>query len=247
MIYDENEIAEGPHAGRRLREVLPELGEAFLGKRVVERYGYELPLLIKFLDTAEWLSVQVHPDDAYAHSVEAHTGFHGKNEAWVILDAEPGAEIIYGVKRPVTHEELRAAALDGSILDLLNFVPVQPGDVIYIPAGTIHALGPGLLVYEVQQRSDLTYRLFDYGRGRPLHLKKALDVANLEPQPLHRLQLGTWFETPHFRLGLWDGEVEAPRDRFLTLVSREVTAPAVVLGAGQRFHLRNTPWFVASP
>ena len=93
----------------------------------MERYGYKFFLLVKFLDTAEWLSVQVHPDDAYAHSVEAHTGFHGKNEAWVILDAEPGAEIIYGVKRPVTREELKDAALDGSILDLLNFVPVRSG------------------------------------------------------------------------------------------------------------------------
>jgi len=202
-----------------------------------------------------WSSSSIPPsgsrctDDAYAHSVEAHTGFHGKNEAWVVLDAEPGAEIVYGVKRPVSREELEAAARDGSILELLNFVPVQAGNVIYIPAGTIHALGPGLLVYEVQQRSDLTYRLYDYGRGRPLHLKKALDVANLEPQPLHRgrLQPGTWFETPHFRLGLWDGEVKAPGDRFFTLVSREVAAPGVVLGAGQRFHLGDTPWFVASP
>jgi len=165
MVFDENRIASGPYAGRALAEVLPELGEAFLGRAVVERYGYRLPLLVKFLDTAQWLSVQVHPDDSYARAHEAESGWLGKAEAWVVLEAEPGARVIYGVKRAVTRAELRAAALDGSILELLNFVPVQKGDVIYVPPGTIHALGPGLLVYEVSQRSDLTYRLYDYGRG----------------------------------------------------------------------------------
>ncbi|WP_293171405.1 type I phosphomannose isomerase catalytic subunit, partial [Oceanithermus sp.] len=132
MVFDGNRVASGPYAGRVLAEVLPELGEAFLGRAVVERYGYRLPLLVKFLDTADWLSVQVHPDDAYARTHESESGWLGKAEAWVVLEAEPGAQIVYGVKCPVTREELRAAALDGSILELLNFVPVQQGDVIYV-------------------------------------------------------------------------------------------------------------------
>jgi len=248
MIFDENEIFEGPFRGRRLREVLPELGEAFLGRRVVSRYGFELPLLIKFLDTADWLSVQVHPDDDYAHTVEAHTGFHGKNEAWVILEAEPDAKIIYGVKRPVSRQELAAAAEDGSILNLLNFVPVSAGDVIYIPAGTIHALGPGLLLYEVQQRSDLTYRLFDYGRGRELHLEKALDVTRLEPTPVQKTQLrpGTFLSTPFFTLSLIEGRARAPEESFLTLVYSERAEPGTVLAAGEEAALPEGPWLTAS-
>jgi len=205
MVFDENRVASGPYAGRVLAEVLPELGEAFLGRAVVERYGYRLPLMVKFLDTADWLSVQVHPDDAYVRAHEAKSGWLGKAEAWVVLEAEPGAQVIYGVKRPVTREALRAAARDGSILELLNFVPVQKGDVIYVPPGTIHALGPGLLVYEVSQRSDLTYRLYDYGRGRELHLDRALDVARLEPQEYEArpLREGAVLHTPRFALGLY--------------------------------------------
>ncbi len=247
MVFDENEILRGPYAGRRLREVLPELGEAFLGRRSVARYGYQLPLLVKFLDTAEWLSVQVHPDDAYAHRVEAHTGFHGKSEAWVVLDAEPGAQIVYGVNRPVTREELEAAARDGTILELLNFLPVQTGDVVYIPAGTIHALGPGLLVYEVQQRSDLTYRLYDYGRGRELHLRKALEVAILTPQVPRRTRLrkGTFLRTPEFALSLLEREVRAPEDSFLALVPAADFAPGGVLAAGQRATLSGSGWLAA--
>jgi mannose-6-phosphate isomerase len=141
---------------------------------------------VKFLNTAEWLSVQVHPDDAYAHTVEATSGFHGKTEAWYVLEGE--GEVVYGLRAPVGRESLRQAALDGSLWGLLHRERVGPGQTIGVPAGTIHALGPGLLLYEVQQRSDLTYRLYDYGRPRELHLEKALDVARLEPTPRPRLQ-----------------------------------------------------------
>ena len=247
MVYDENEILEGSFAGRRLKDVLPKLGPGFLGERAVGRYGLELPLLVKLLDTAAWLSVQVHPDDAYAHAVEAHTGFHGKHEAWVILEAEPGAEIVYGVRRSLTRDELWAAAQDGSILELLNFVPVEPGDVIFIPAGTIHALGPGILLYEVQQRSDLTYRLYDYGRGRELHLDKALDVARLEPTPLQKARLhpGKFLATPFFFLSLFEGEARAPEESFLTLVHPEKPLPGRVLAAGKSAPLPEGPWLAA--
>ncbi|WP_456414943.1 type I phosphomannose isomerase catalytic subunit, partial [Oceanithermus profundus] len=210
-------------------------GEAFLGRAVVERYGYRLPLMVKFLDTAQWLSVQVHPDDAYARAHEAESGWLGKAEAWVVLEAEPGAQVIYGVKRPVTRAELRAAALDGSILELLNFVPVQKGDVIYVPPGTIHALGPGLLVYEVSQRSDLTYRLYDYGRGRELHLDRALDVARLEPQAAkhRRMQAGPLLETPWFKLHAVGPDLEAPENALLTSVPLSMPCHGLLLGAGR--------------
>jgi len=248
MIYDENEVLEGSFAGRRLREVLPDLGPRFLGEKAFQSYGLELPLLVKLLDTRAWLSVQVHPDDAYAHTVEAHTGFHGKNEAWVILDADPGARIIYGVKRPVSRDELKVAAEDGSILELLNFVPVKPGDVIYVPAGIIHALGPGIFLYEIQQRSDFTYRLFDYGRGRQLHLQKALDVARLEPQPVQktRVKRGEFLATPFFTLSFVESEVLAPKESFLTLVHPKRAEPGLVLAAGEEARLSEGPWIAAS-
>jgi len=247
MVYDENVIASGPYAGRRLAEVLPELGEAFLGRALVERYGYRLPLMVKFLDTAQWLSVQVHPDDAYARAHEAHTDWLGKAEAWVVLEAEPGAQVIYGVKRPVTREELRAAALDGSILELLNFVPVEKGDVIYVPPGTIHALGPGLLVYEVSQRSDLTYRLYDYGRGRELHLDSALEVTRLEPLEVkpHRLHEGALIETPWLTLFAATRELRAPAGAPLVGAPLSMPGRGVVVGVERRYPVGATTHLVA--
>lgn len=132
---------------------------------------------MKLLDPADWLSVQVHPPHEYALRVE---GKPGKYEAWYVLS--PG-ELVYGLARPVSREELRERALAGTLEEVLRRVRVEPGQVLYLPAGTIHALGPGVRVYEVQTPSDLTYRLYDYGRPRELHLEKALDVAILEPTP----------------------------------------------------------------
>lgn len=185
LAYDQNRIRSGPLAGRTLVEALPELGSGFIGKAAYGKYGLELPLLIKFLDTAEWLSVQVHPDDAYAHTVEAASGFHGKSEAWYILEGE--GEIVYGLRTPMERENLAQAAQDGTLWDGLQREWVVSEQVIPVPAGTIHALGPGLLLYEVQQRSDLTYRLYDYGRPRELHLEKGLEVAKRTPTPLPHL------------------------------------------------------------
>ncbi len=182
LAYDQNTIRSGPLAGRTLAGALPELGPDFIGKVAYSKYGLELPLLIKFLDAAEWLSVQVHPDDAYAHTVEAASGFHGKTEAWYILEGE--GEIVYGLRAPMDRENLARAAQDGTLWDALQREWVVSEQVIPVPAGTIHALGPGLLLYEVQQRSDLTYRLYDYGRPRELHLEKGLAVAKRTPTPL---------------------------------------------------------------
>lgn len=133
-----------------------------------------LALMIKYLFTSERLSVQVHPDDVQARAA-GHR--HGKEELWIVLDAEPGATLGVGLTRAMEAEELRAAVEDGSIEHVLDWRPVQAGDVIYNPAGTIHALGAGITVIEVQQAVDLTYRLYDYGRPRELHLEAGLAVA----------------------------------------------------------------------
>lgn len=136
--------------------------------------------LVKFLFTSQRLSIQVHPDEVAAKTA----GFSsGKDECWLILDAQPGAELGVGLNRASTRKELRAAALDGSIVDLIDWRPSQADDFVYNRAGTIHAIGPGLTVVEVQQNVDCTYRLFDYGRPRELHLDEGLNVAN--PAPVH--------------------------------------------------------------
>jgi mannose-6-phosphate isomerase len=139
----------------------------------------ELPLLVKLLFTSAALSVQVHPDDAYARK---HHNSRGKTEMWHVLAAEPGARIAAGFREPVSVEHLRAAALSGEIEELLAWYEARPGDTFFIPAGTVHAIGAGLTLCEIQQFSDITYRLYDYGRPRELHLEEALAVSIREPQ-----------------------------------------------------------------
>lgn len=134
----------------------------------------EPQLLVKHLFTSERLSVQVHPDDVAA---KAHGLPRGKSEAWQILEAEPGASIAMGLRAPITKDQLRAAAKDGSIVALLDWKPVKAGDFWYAPAGTIHAIGAGLSLIEIQQNVDVTYRLYDYGSSRELHLDEAVEAA----------------------------------------------------------------------
>ena len=140
--------------------------------------GFEPELLVKYLFTSEKLSIQVHPDDVQARM---HGHERGKDEAWLVLAADADATIGLGTVRPVDKHELRAAALDGSINTLLDWKPVRAGDFIYSPAGTVHAIGPGLTVIEIQQNVDLTYRFYDYGRPRELHLDLAVEVADARP------------------------------------------------------------------
>ena len=140
--------------------------------------GGDPELLVKYLFTSEHLSVQVHPTDAEAH----RAGYkRGKDEAWLILAAEPDATIALGAKREMSKDELRAASLDGSIEHLLDWKPVKPGDFIYSPAGTVHAIGGGLTLIEIQQNVDLTYRLYDYGSDRELHLDEGVAVSDPRP------------------------------------------------------------------
>lgn len=187
------------------REHLPPPFAAPDGQRIGEIWFEpppELPgILAKYLFTSEKLSVQVHPADA-----EAPAGSRGKEECWLVLDAEPGATLAIGFDEPVSREQMRAAALDGSIERLLTWHPVRAGDFFYLPAGTVHAIGPGLSLVEIQQNSDVTYRLYDYGRPRELHLDEGLAVASGAPyDPRHHRAVGetgaaALVEGPHFRL-----------------------------------------------
>ncbi len=140
------------------------------------RASRTLPLLIKFLFTTEKLSVQVHPEDAFARK---HHDSRGKTEMWHILAAEPGAKIAAGFRETITAERLTQAALSGEIEELLQWFDAAPGDTFFIPAGTVHAIGAGLTLCEIQQSSDVTYRLYDYGRPRELHLDQAVAVSRL--------------------------------------------------------------------
>ena len=173
--------------------------------------GGDLDLLVKYLFTSERLSIQVHPDDAAARAAGEKSG---KDEAWLILEAEPGATIGLGLRERVSPEALRAAALDGSIEALIDWRPVRAGEIIYSPAGTIHAIGPGLKIVEVQQNVDLTYRLYDYGRPRELHLEQAIAVA--KPGP-YVPPSGLAF-TMECRAGPFSGCLQAPPGRALWLV-----------------------------
>lgn len=136
-------------------------------------------LLVKYIFTSEKLSVQVHPSDAQA--LAAGMGQTGKEECWLVIDAEPGARLAIGFSEPIDTATMRAAALDGTIEHLLAWHPVERGDFFYLPAGTVHAIGAGISLIEVQQNSDVTYRLYDYGRQRELHLDAGLAVARGEP------------------------------------------------------------------
>lgn len=155
------------------------------------------PLLIKFLFTTGKLSVQVHPDDAYAR---LHHGSPGKTEMWHVLAAEPGAQIAAGFREPISKQRLREAALSGEIEHLLAWHEARAGDTFFLPAGTVHAIGPGLSLLEVQENSDLTYRLYDYGRPRELHLEHALAVSHTGPyDPRQPAREGLLVDCPYFR------------------------------------------------
>lgn len=178
----ESVVTTGPYAGMKLSEYVNALGKDCLGTK---GNAFELfPILIKFIDAKQPLSIQVHPDNEYALRVEKE---YGKTEMWYVLDCEEGASLYFGVNKEVTKEEFARRIQDGTLLEILKKVPVHKGDVFFIKAGTIHAIGAGIQICEIQQNSNTTYRVFDYGRvgkdGKPreLHIEKAIDVANLSP------------------------------------------------------------------
>ena len=176
IVSGNSRVAGGELDGVSLDELAHDAPLELLGR---SSDGEGFPLLIKLLEATEWLSVQVHPDDALARELEG-PGSRGKTEAWYVIDAAPGAELIVGLNEGVNMVELEAAANDSGILDLLARVPVAAHDTYFMPAGTMHAIGPGVLIYEVQQMSDITYRLYDWDRpasaGRELHVEQSLHV-----------------------------------------------------------------------
>ena len=183
VVWEEDLIESGSVAGKTLGEAARQLGEALLGAKAMSRTGTRFPLLIKLLDCAQWLSLQVHPNDEQALELEG-AGQFGKTEAWHVLDAAPDAKLIGGVKASTSPEALAESIRNGTVIEHVQYVDVKQGDTIFMPAGTLHALGPGLLIYEVQQTSDWTYRVYDWGRPatekRPLHIDKSIHVTRAD-------------------------------------------------------------------
>ncbi len=204
FTFEENTVTNGPWAGRTLEQLMQRHGTALMGaawrdaglrrrsagekKAAVEAAGAGpyFPVLVKFLFTSDKLSVQVHPDDAYALE---HEGGPGKTEMWYVLRADPGAAIALGLTEALAADRLREAARTGEIERYLRWLEVHPGDALFCPPGTLHSIGPGLALCEIQQNSDLTYRFYDFGRlgddGQPraLHIEQAVRVTRLEPHP----------------------------------------------------------------
>jgi mannose-6-phosphate isomerase len=208
-IYENNQVKNGIFTGLTLAELVAEYSNEILGTKVLANGNKRFPLLIKLLDCERWLSLQVHPTDEQARILEGPQ-FMGKTEAWHILNAQSDAQLIAGIKPNTSAEALNAAIGNEAILELVEYHHVKTNDTVFMPAGTIHALGPGLLVYEVQQTSDLTYRVFDWNRpqsdGRTLHIEKSIAVTDLKSQGkiTHELDSGaavaSLTKCPYFHL-----------------------------------------------
>ncbi|ONI48384.1 mannose-6-phosphate isomerase [Candidatus Epulonipiscioides saccharophilum] len=174
-------IANGEWGGKSLREYVRENGKSVLGTNCCEES--DIPILIKLIDAKQNLSVQVHPDDEYA---KLHENDYGKTEMWIVLEAEENANLIYGLNTDLTPEEFKQNIENNTLAQVMNFVPVQKGDIFFIKAGLLHAIGAGIVIAEIQQRSNITYRVNDFGRlgpdGKPreLHIDKAIDVTCLK-------------------------------------------------------------------
>jgi mannose-6-phosphate isomerase len=203
----ERRFVEKPWGRRRLPPMFDVSADTRIGE-VWFTNGSDLPLLVKYIFTSERLSIQVHPDDEQARARGLQ---NGKSECWYILDAEPGSTLGLGLKRDISPDDLRDAALDGSIEGLMDWRPARPGDFYFVPAGTIHAIGGGLSLLEFQQNSDVTYRLYDYGRPRELHVEDAVAVALPAPYPAALIQ----------HLSAADGRTLVDGPNFTLLQARE--------------------------
>lgn len=244
-------VANGMLKGNNLEEIIEVYMGELVGEQIFERYGLEFPLLIKYLDCNDKLSVQVHPNDELA--MERHNSF-GKTEAWYIADCEEGAAIYLGFKDlNITREEYIAAVSESRLEALLNRVEVKKGDVFFIPAGTVHALGAGMQVVEVQQTSDVTYRIYDWdrvdasGKGRELHTALAVDAIDFEADAdlLHKqysLSKGgeaKIVECPYFTMNIIDVDGSKLLDRsvldsFVVYINLEGSVTISVDGNAER-------------
>lgn len=209
----ETKVASGPLAGKTLDDLIALFGADFLGQQVMERFGTHFPLLVKFIDAKKSLSIQVHPDDQRAKD---HHNSRGKNEMWYIMQSDEDAEIIVGFKEdtdPITYQQ----AIDkGTVLDLLNVEKTQPGDLFHIPTGRVHAIGGGVVLAEIQQTSDITYRIYDYdrvdaktGKKRDLHNDQAVEVIDFKGRDSYKTPYCTKdnksvevMNTPYFKTNI---------------------------------------------
>ncbi len=180
---DESVVSNGFLAGNNITELIETYMGDLVGEKVFENFGLTFPLLFKLIDANDDLSIQVHPNDEVA--AERHNSF-GKTEMWYVIDADPGAQLIIGFKNDSSREEYSSAVESGEVEELLQAVPIKKGDVFFIPAGLVHAIGKGAVIAEIQQTSDITYRIYDYkrtdenGKERDLHIREALDVINFK-------------------------------------------------------------------
>lgn len=210
----ESRVRGGAYDGMTLREVIRRCGCELLGERLYKRFGEEFPLLVKFIDAHQDLSIQVHPNDELAR--ELH-GRGGKCEMWYVIDAEPGSRLYCGLKQPLTPESYDEVVREGRIMEYLQSYEVKSGDLFYLPAGRIHSIGAGILVAELQQSCDLTYRVYDFDRRdkqgnlRPLHIAEARRAIDYRLQDSYQTPYTSaqncpveLVATPHFTADLYD-------------------------------------------
>jgi mannose-6-phosphate isomerase len=239
-------VTNGYLKGNNIEELAEIYMGELLGDKVYEQFGVEFPLLIKFIDATDTLSVQVHPDDAVA--AERHNAY-GKTEMWVVLAAEPGAGLYMGFKERLTAQAFYAHTQKGTLPEVLNFEQVAPGDVFFIPAGRIHAIGKGVLLAEIQQTSDITYRVYDWGReynpatARDMHIDLAIDVIDFAPANRYKTSYAPQLNAPvnvagcpYFTTNLLelDRAVERPllpRDSFVIYICLDGTVSLSCKGA----------------
>ena len=211
---NETVVSEGPYAGRKLNDLVAELKEQLVGRANYERFGNEFPLLIKFIDARDDLSIQVHPTDEIAHRQGRE---RGKTEMWYLMPSEPDATLLCGLRKQITPEEYKQMVSEKTIVDAIARYPVKEGDCFFLPAGRIHAIGSGCFLAEIQQTSDVTYRIYDFdrhddlGRPRELHTEFAAESINYEvlpdyqthytPQKDQGVQL---VECPYFTTSVYD-------------------------------------------
>lgn len=221
-LHDSATISNGALEGQTLADALAAYGTDLIGQHNDPAEGF--PLLAKIIDAEDWLSIQVHPDNAQARELEGDP--RGKTEAWLILAANDNSKLCIGVQPGTTRDEMAEAIRENTLEDKLAYAEVQPGDVFFVKANTIHAIGPGILLYEIQQSSDVTYRLYDWGRmgldGKPrqLHIEKGVQVSNVESLPEVTHPIGDnvvmvscpYFET--MRHTLIDSSVQLATDGF---------------------------------
>lgn len=251
---DQTHVASGEYKGWSLRRLVEERNVELFGRHAGLT---QFPLLFKFLDAQDRLSVQVHPDDAQARKIDPKE--NGKTEAWVIIDAEPGSRLFAGLRPGVTAGELRAAAENGGIASLLHSFEVTPGEVVFIPAGTVHAIGEGILLAEVQQMSDITFRLFDWGRldrhgaARPVHVEESIVCTDFDRGPVSPIRperreqesgvTDDLVACEHFVLRRHVLETDfwmEPDDRFRVLMAVKGNADLVAGDAAMRLSLGRT-------